>query len=92
MNEKPEPPKQIVRRDGLYRWLKQVGFTIQDVNALIDAGTIPKTHYPRKRRKKKAAPKAAKQRPKPEETPVLIKGRAWYNTREIANILKISLL
>jgi len=92
MNEKPEPPKQLVRRAGLYDWLTRVGFTIQDVNALIDAGTIPKTHYPRKRRKKKAAPKAAKQRPKPGETPVLVNGRAWYNTRTIAQILKISLL
>lgn len=77
-----EPTKEFIRRGELVTWLHRKGFTTAAVLDLIALGTIPAHHYPRRRRH---SPAKGATRRKPE----IIKGRAWFQTSEVAKILKI---
>ncbi len=80
----------LVRYGQLCEWLCAAGLTRSAIDVLISDGTIPREHFEHARRKA-GSKKASKQRPKPAEKPVLIKGRAWYRPKTIAAKLNIDL-
>lgn len=80
----------LIRYGQLCDWLTGAGLTRSAIDGLIEIGTIPREHFEHARRKV-GSKKASKQRPSPAKKPELIKGRAWYRTKTIAEKLNIDL-